>query len=73
MSEKLTTAQAQTMANIIKQFLQERIEPIDLELAAHAVLLEKVKQTDPDLLAALCTACLQCFGVSIPVGGEQAS
>ena len=48
MSERLTASQAQIVANIIKQFLQEKIEPIDLELAAHALLLDAVKQTDPD-------------------------
>jgi hypothetical protein len=53
MSERLTAAQAQTMVNIIKKFLQEMIEPMDLELAAHAVLLEGVKQNFPDLVLKL--------------------
>jgi hypothetical protein len=53
MPEKLTPAQAQAVANIIKNFLQEKIEPIDLELAAYAVLLDGVKQNFPDLSAKL--------------------
>lgn len=51
--EKLTASQAQIVANIIKQFLQTKIEPIDLELAAHATLLDAVKQTDPELASKL--------------------
>lgn len=53
MSEKLTASQAQIVANIIKQFLQERIEPLDLEQAAHGALLNAIKQTDPDLSSKL--------------------
>jgi hypothetical protein len=49
MSEKLTVSQAQIIANILKTFLQEKIEPIDLELAAQAMLLHAVRQTDPSL------------------------
>jgi hypothetical protein len=48
MSEKLTASQAQTMVNIIKKFLQETVQPMDLELAAHFAILEGIKQNFPD-------------------------
>jgi hypothetical protein len=53
MPEKPTLAQAQAIANIIKKFLQEKIEPIDLELAAYGALLNAVKQTEPHLASKL--------------------
>jgi hypothetical protein len=53
MPEKLTAAQAQIVANIIKKFLQEMIEPIDLEFVANAALLNAVRQTDPGLASKL--------------------
>jgi hypothetical protein len=49
MPERLTKAQAQIIADIIKKFAQEQVEPIDLECAAYAALLNAVKQTDPEL------------------------
>jgi hypothetical protein len=48
MAEKLTPAQAQIVADIIKKFVQERLEPIDLELAVHVGIVARLKEFDPN-------------------------
>jgi hypothetical protein len=49
MAEKITLGQAQTLMNMVKQFMQEVIEPLDVELTATATLVMALKQTHPDL------------------------
>lgn len=53
MAEKLTPAQAQTVANIIRKFLQEEIAPIDLELAARTGVLEHLKSFSSEVSQAI--------------------
>jgi|HubBroStandDraft_6_1064221.scaffolds.fasta_scaffold402853_2 hypothetical protein len=49
MAEKITPGQAQTLVNMIRKFLQEMIEPLDLELAAYTALVVVIKQGYPAL------------------------
>ena len=51
MPEKLTPAQAQNLVEIFRRFLREKIQPLDIEIAAHNMLIHAAKELDPKVAA----------------------
>jgi len=51
MLEKLTPAQAQNLVEIFIRFLREVIQPLDIEITAHNMLIHAAKELDPKVAA----------------------
>jgi hypothetical protein len=53
MPERLTPAQAQNIVEIFRRFLQDLVQPLDLEFSAFGALLNAIRQTNPDVAEGL--------------------